>query len=176
MGNEREWDAFISHASEDKTDFAEPLAEFRSTIIRQIYDIATIFDERIGWPSAFSREDLLMIRLLHEAVTTGRTSISPEEIQITVNITPGVDADTLLQQTGEMLATPPDPPEFATVLGKTFPVGPYGIHIKPRELSVSQPEGKLDVRVVKIQLAAPLIYEFTQFASAAAAATGDSRC
>ncbi len=66
------------------------------------------------------------IRHLHEAVTTGRTTFPGEEIGFTARVIPGIDADSLLRQRVEMLLTPHDPPEFATVLGKTFELGPYG--------------------------------------------------
>ena len=137
--------------------------EFRSKFIQQVYDIATRLDESITWPTDLSKEDLSKIRHLHETVTTGRTTFPGEEIEFIATIKPGIDADSLLRLPVDMLLTPSDPPEFATVLGREFQLGPYGIHIKPRELSVSQPEGKPDVRTVKILLAEPLVYEFPRF-------------
>jgi hypothetical protein len=90
-------------------------------------------------------------------------SISADDITVTVVPAPGTNIEQEWRQHTTLYLPQSEPPDFATVFGKTFDVGPYLVIVQPRELETSVPEDNPNSRVVRIMLAQPLIYHFERF-------------
>lgn len=131
--------------------------------IRALHDVAVGFNEKITWPPNRTIDDSVHIQLLQEILRTGQLSIPGEEITLTVEPSPGVNIEDVVQQQSILCIRPNAPPDFATVFGKTFDVGRYSIIIQPREVEVIAPKGDPRSQVVRIGLAEPLVYQFDKF-------------
>jgi hypothetical protein len=90
-------------------------------------------------------------------------SIPVDAITLTIVPSPGVDIEQELRQRSTLRINQTDAPDFATVFGKTFDVGPYVMIVQPSELQISVPDDDPDARMVRIELAQPLLYQFEKF-------------
>lgn len=132
--------------------------------ITALYEVAVAFNETITWTPNRTRDDSMHIQLLQEIVRTGQVSIPADDITLTVVPNPGTSIEDQLRQHPTLCITgQSEAPDFATVFGKTFDVGPYLLIIQPRAFETSVPEDEPDSRVVRILLAQPLIYQFERF-------------
>jgi TIR domain len=131
--------------------------------IEALYEVAVAFNEKITWSANRTRDDSIHIQALQEIVRTGQLSIPASEINITMVPMPGKSIEDELRLHSPLLITQSEPPDFATVFGKTFDVGPYVIVIRPQEFETSVPAGAPDTLLVRIVLAEPLIYQFEKF-------------
>jgi hypothetical protein len=128
-----------------------------------LYEVAVAFNETITWGAKLTRADSINIQLLQEIVKTGQVSIQANDITVTLVPHPGVNIEDQLGQHPTLVLTQTEVPDFATVFGKAFDVGPYLLIIRAREFEISVPEDKPESRVVRIVLAQPLICQFERF-------------
>lgn len=131
--------------------------------IEALHEVAVGFNEKITWLPNRTVDDSVHIQLLQEIVRTGHLSIPADEITMTVEPSPGVNIEDVLQQQPILCICPNAPPDFATVFGRTLDVGRYSMIIQPRKVEVIAAKDDPRSRVVRIGLAQPLVYQFDRF-------------
>lgn len=141
----------------------KPAELYLNKLITALYDIAVACNETITWPTKVTTDDRVRVELLHEIVRTGQVSIPADDITITVLPSPYLNFEDAMREHPMLCVTQAEAPEFATLFGRTFDVGPYSVVVQPREFDITVAEGQPDSRVVRIVPAQPLIYQFERF-------------
>ncbi|HEY3298788.1 MAG TPA: toll/interleukin-1 receptor domain-containing protein [Armatimonadota bacterium] len=144
------------------------------SVVHDAYEVATALNETLIWPEDFTMEDCSHIQLLRELVSTGRVLIPVKKIILNLMPSTGVDLNAALGESALVRVDLDNPPEFATVFGKTLNLGPYSIVIGPRHCEIVVDEHDSRLRIVSIAPAEPVFFQIEKFCRGIAPSAGPS--
>jgi hypothetical protein len=136
---------------------------YLDSLIPALYEVALGFNDTITWTADRTRDDSIHIQLLQQVVRNGTVSIPADTITISLCRNPGIDIDMELRSQRTFCIGETEAPEFATVFGKTFDVGPHVITIHVREFEIVSAGDQSSPLIIKIRPDEPLIYYFERF-------------
>jgi|ERR1039458_310067 hypothetical protein len=144
--------------------------QFLEWFVTTLHDIVCTFNESLIWNSWPTEQDAFNLAHLHKAVSTGNVSVPVDEITLPLSHAQFAAVQPILAQNGLLTLKQIDPPEFATVLGKTFAVGECQIFLMPSGYSVTEPVDPEGVMLVKIWTTEPIVFVFDNFSKSATTA------
>jgi hypothetical protein len=146
-----------------QTSPSDEVEAYWCKFIEAANEVVVALNEQLIWPERQTREDGVHLQLLVEVVRTGKVSVLGSTLTATLKPLAGIDIHKALAQHTMFRINRAEPPEFATVFGKTFDLGPYSVTSRIGEVDLNPVAGDPDCQVVRITPSEPLVFKFERF-------------
>jgi len=152
------------------TSVPDDADRFMDAFITTLPDVSVACKHAVIWSAHPTEEDAVHLSCLQQVITTGRIALTADDIELSITAEEYAAVQSVLEHKGGLIVNRVEPPEFATVFGTTFDVGPYRILIKVGEFQVASAHDNKATKTLRIRPSEPLVLLCDRFVQAAEAA------